>query len=93
MMACSALYEQQVIPQYHTLLEQHGSPGIKNLQGLLENAWADGKPSPHDQTKDSSYWAGFDEIGASQLKYKLRGTIKWIGTGELYTAFTYQGIP
>lgn len=77
MMACSALYEQQVIPQYHSLIEQHGSPGIKNLQALLERAWMD----------------GFDEIGASQLKHKLKGTMKWIGTGELYTAFSYQGIP
>jgi hypothetical protein len=36
---------------------------------------------------------GFDEVGATQLKHKLIGTMKWIGTAELYTAYTYRGIP
>lgn len=52
---------------------------------------------------------GFDEEGAGQLKGKLVGTTKWIGTAgehqlivlhcapdvsaELYVAFTCRGIP
>ncbi|KAG8821282.1 hypothetical protein FRC17_009883 [Serendipita sp. 399] len=76
-MACTSLYEQQVIPQYFSLLEQDGGPGVRNLQDWLEKAWAE----------------GFDPIGAEDLKGKLVGTRKWIGTAEIYTAFTYRGIP
>jgi len=45
MMACTALYEQQVMPQYFALLEQSGDggPGIRNLQELLERAWSEGE--------------------------------------------------
>ncbi|KAH7107726.1 peptidase family C78-domain-containing protein [Auriculariales sp. MPI-PUGE-AT-0066] len=38
-------------------------------------------------------WAdGFDEEGKRELKH-LVGTRRWIGTGELFTAFTYRGVP
>ncbi|KIM32150.1 hypothetical protein M408DRAFT_326807 [Serendipita vermifera MAFF 305830] len=79
MMACTALCEQQVIPQYSALLKNEGDsgPGIRAVQELIERAWSE----------------GYDGIGASQLKHKLVGTMKWIGTGELYTAFAYRGIP
>lgn len=47
----------------------------------------------HVPQKANTKLIGYDSIGASQLKHKLVGTMKWIGTGELYTAFTYRGIP
>ncbi|KAG8755885.1 hypothetical protein FRC14_003588 [Serendipita sp. 396] len=77
LMACSSLYEQQVIPQYVSLLEQDRGPGVRNLQYWLEKAWSE----------------GFDLVGAEQLKRRLVGTRKWIGAAELYTAFTHRGIP
>jgi hypothetical protein len=43
-MACTALYEQDVIPQYASLLEQGQGPGIRALQGVIEKAWDDGMP-------------------------------------------------
>ncbi|KAG5634971.1 hypothetical protein H0H81_000171 [Sphagnurus paluster] len=36
--------------------------------------------------------AGFDEEGASDLN-NLVGAKKWIGTADLWVAFTYRGIP
>jgi hypothetical protein len=35
---------------------------------------------------------GYDPPGAQHFKHKLRGSRKWIGTTEIYTAFTYLGI-
>ena len=43
-MACTALYEQDVVPQYSSLLDQGRGPGIRALQGVIERAWDDGKP-------------------------------------------------
>ena len=45
MMACTALYEQQVMPQYFTLMDQDdgGGPGIRSIQELLEHAWSEGR--------------------------------------------------
>lgn len=44
MMACTALCEQQVMPQYSTLLEDGSNgPGIRNVQDLLERAWSEGQ--------------------------------------------------
>ncbi|KAH9934838.1 peptidase family C78-domain-containing protein [Fomitopsis serialis] len=42
---------------------------------------------------EEAWSAGFDQEGAEQLKRHLVGTGKYIGTGELYVAFTYRGIP
>lgn len=39
-------------------------PGVRNVQGWVEEAWR----------------AGFDQEGKQQLKGKLVGTSKWIGT-------------
>lgn len=77
MMACSLLYEQDIIPQYRHNLDQDGGPSIRQLQRLIEMAWSD----------------GYDLVGATQLKNRLVNTKKWIGTADLYTAFTYRGIP
>ena len=36
---------------------------------------------------------GYDKEGAQDLKHKLVGTSKWIGTAELHVAFLSRGIP
>ncbi|KAI5124328.1 hypothetical protein M0805_008935 [Coniferiporia weirii] len=77
LMACTALIDQQVQPMYFPALDQPTSPGVRNLQQWIEDAWN----------------AGFDEEGAVDLKGKLVGTKKWIGTAELYVAFLSRGIP
>ncbi|KAI0637117.1 peptidase family C78-domain-containing protein [Trametes polyzona] len=77
LMACAALMDQPRQPVYFTLLDSGAPPGIRNLQELLEEAWRN----------------GFDKEGAKQLDHRLVGTQKWIGTTDLYVAFTYRGIP
>ncbi|TBU65997.1 peptidase family C78-domain-containing protein [Dichomitus squalens] len=77
LMACAALMNQQLQPDYFPLLDTPSSPGVRNLQILIERAWRD----------------GYDEEGAKDMDRKLVGTKKWIGTAELYVAFTYKGIP
>ncbi|RPD65986.1 hypothetical protein L227DRAFT_597351 [Lentinus tigrinus ALCF2SS1-6] len=77
LMACAALMDQQHQPMYFPLLDAPVPPGIRNFQILLERAWRD----------------GYDEEGAHQLNRELLDTCKWIGTAELYVAFTYRGIP
>lgn len=62
-------------------------PGVRPIQGWVEKAWR----------------AGYDPEGKEQLKGKLVGTSKWIGTtGEtavccadpdLYAMFTSLGVP
>ena len=42
-MACTALYEQDVVPQYSSLLDQGQGPGVRALQAVIEKAWDDGK--------------------------------------------------
>ncbi|KAI0093943.1 peptidase family C78-domain-containing protein [Irpex rosettiformis] len=77
LMASAALMDQERQPRYSTLLDSPSPPGVRRLQALIEEAWKE----------------GYDEEGANQLKHKLSGTSKWIGTAELYVAFTYRGIP
>ncbi|KAG8865207.1 hypothetical protein FRB96_000097 [Tulasnella sp. 330] len=70
---------QQQQEMYFTLLDSDPdcAPGVRNLQRWIEEAWSE----------------GYDKIGAEQLRHRLYGTSKWIGTGEIYVAFTYKGIP
>ena len=75
-MACTALMDQQVQPLYFPALDQPPSPGVRNLQQWIEDAWH----------------AGYDPEGAADLKSKLVGTRKWIGTAELHVAFLSRGI-
>ncbi|KAI0048215.1 DUF1671-domain-containing protein [Auriscalpium vulgare] len=77
LMACTALMDQQFQDLYFSLLDASPSPSVENLKALIEEAWK----------------AGFDVEGAKQLKRALVGQQKWIGTAELYVAFTYRGIP
>ncbi|CAE6479137.1 unnamed protein product [Rhizoctonia solani] len=78
-MACSALAAQNIRPEYRGLLMDDicGPPGVRNLQVWIEDAWR----------------RGCDTHGAAQLRHHLVGTRKWIGTAELYVAFTSRGIP
>jgi len=69
--------EQTIQPDYYPLLDHPLPPNIRNLQRTIEAAWKD----------------GYDAEGAKDLQSKLTGTNKWIGTAELYTAFSYRGIP
>ena len=67
-------------PAYRTIFDSSNNgadPGIRRVQGWIEEAWA----------------AGFDPDGRRQLKGKVLGTRKWIGTSELYAMFSYKGIP
>ncbi|KAG0749565.1 hypothetical protein G6F57_004178 [Rhizopus arrhizus] len=50
---------------------------ISSIQLLLEKAWQE---------------AGFDPLGAKQLKNHVFKTRKWIGTTEVYTLLAYLGI-
>lgn len=64
LMSCAALMGQDMQPLYFPLLNSPMPPGVRNLQRWIESAWAH----------------GYDEEGAQQLKHKLIGTEKWIGT-------------
>ncbi|KZT11443.1 DUF1671-domain-containing protein, partial [Laetiporus sulphureus 93-53] len=77
LMACASLMVQDHQPMYFPLLDHPVPPGVRNLQSMIEEAWAN----------------GYDQEGAEQLKRHLVGTGKFIGTGELYVAYTYRGIP
>ncbi|KDQ10191.1 hypothetical protein BOTBODRAFT_36468 [Botryobasidium botryosum FD-172 SS1] len=88
LMACTALYAQTSQPQYASLLQNPpqnertdpkcvGGPGVRNLQGWIEHAWQ----------------LGYDPQGFQDLRGKLVGTRKWIGTAELWVAFSSRGIP
>ncbi|KAG8891000.1 hypothetical protein FRB98_000009 [Tulasnella sp. 332] len=79
LMTSTALVAQHQQEMYFTLLDSDPdcAPGVRNLQRWIEEAWSE----------------GYDKIGAEQLRHRLYGTSKWIGTGEIYVAFTYKGIP
>lgn len=77
LMACAALMDQQIQPSYLGCLNRPMSPGVNNLQQWIEDAWEQ----------------GYDKIGAEQLKNKLVGTEKYIGTADIYVALSFRGIP
>ncbi|KAF4604088.1 hypothetical protein EYR38_004510 [Pleurotus pulmonarius] len=52
LMACAALMDQQLQPLYFPFLDSPISPGVRNLQHWIEDAWKD----------------GFDEEGRKELK-------------------------
>lgn len=53
-----------------------GGVGIATLQSWIEEAWAE----------------GFDAIGRAQLKGRLKGQKKWIGTGDVWVGMMSRGI-
>ncbi|EIN07686.1 DUF1671-domain-containing protein [Punctularia strigosozonata HHB-11173 SS5] len=77
LMACAALMDQPFQQLYWPIIDAEPSPGVRNLQTWIEAAWKQ----------------GYDADGADQLKHKLVGTSKWIGTAELYVALISRGIP
>jgi len=77
MMLCAALMDQPTQAAYSLLLSAQTPPSVNGLKVLIEEAWK----------------LGFDPEGAEGFKGKLVGRKKWIGTAELYVAFTYKGIP
>lgn len=77
LMACAALMDQQIQSIYFALLDDPFPPSVRNLQRWMEAAWKE----------------GYDREGAKDLGNKLVETNKWIGTGELYTAFTSRAVP
>ncbi|KAH9966445.1 peptidase family C78-domain-containing protein [Russula dissimulans] len=77
MMLCTALVDQHIKPEYSSLIRDPTPPTVNNLKVWIEEAWK----------------SGFDPDGAQKFKGKLVGRKKWIGTAELYVAFTYKGIP
>lgn len=77
LMACAVLMDQQIQPMYFPLLDTPSTPGVRNLQILIERAWRD----------------GYDQEGAEDMRRNLLDSSKWIGTAELYVAFTYKGVP
>lgn len=68
---------QNIQPVYFDILSHGLMPGVRNLQQEIDNAWKD----------------GFDVEGAEQLRNDIIGSNKWIGTGDIWVAFTYRGIP
>lgn len=88
-MACTALINQTIQPLYFPLLDDPIPPGVRNLQYWIEDAWADGTMSC------LSYFPlftlvilGFDREGAEDLRHKLVGTKKWIGTAGVLGFFS-----
>lgn len=81
-MACTALMDQQVQPLYFSVLDQPTPPGVRNLQQWVEDAWKAGEHNIVDPLLFSllTDHKGFDPEGAAELKGKLVGTKKWIGT-------------
>lgn len=66
-----------------------GGPGVRNLQAWIEHAWELGRVS-HANLLDASLTTlvflstlGYDTQGANDLRHKLIGTRKWIGTAGI----------
>lgn len=76
-MVCTALMSQDVQPKYCEMLSHGLMPSVRNLQQEIDNAWKD----------------GFDVEGAEQLHHDIINSNRWIGTGDIWVAFTYRGIP
>lgn len=78
LMALSALLVSQ--PAYRLLFSREiigSDPGVRRIQGWIEEGWGN----------------GYDRVGRGQLKGKVLGTRKWIGTSDLYAMFSARGIP
>jgi hypothetical protein len=82
LMACTALMEQSACPAYLPLLEGPPAPGVRHLQGWIEDAWSQGPCHARcTLLLLLNRVTGYDKEGSDQLKHQLVGTRKWIGTG------------
>ncbi|KAL0577892.1 hypothetical protein V5O48_004087 [Marasmius crinis-equi] len=95
LMACSALMDQQLQPLYFPLLDQPTSPGVRNLQRWIEEAWRNGYDQEGYQQLhklvDTNKW-----IGTSGRRHQpFHEIIEPTSTTrpDLCTAFVYRGIP
>ncbi|KZP01348.1 DUF1671-domain-containing protein [Calocera viscosa TUFC12733] len=78
MMVCTALMTQSIQPSYSSLLRPNdASPGVRQLQHWLEDAWS----------------IGYDGEGAAHFKQHIVGTRKWIGTADIWAVLSFLGIP
>ncbi|KZT56354.1 DUF1671-domain-containing protein [Calocera cornea HHB12733] len=78
MMVCTALMNQTVQPSYAKLLRPNGaSPGVRQLQHWLEDAWN----------------SGYDKEGAAHFKHHIVGTRKWIGTADIWAVLSFLSVP
>jgi hypothetical protein len=76
--------DQSIQPMYFPLLDDPMSPSVRNLQHTLETAWKDGKSDYNRlQFKLLRPRTGYDADGAKDLKHKVVGTKKWIGTAGI----------
>lgn len=83
-MACIALMEQTTQPGYPGLLEKPIPPGVGNLQRWIENAWDLGASREWQAIAILIFdGEGYDVEGANQLRQRLLGTHKWIGTAGM----------
>ena len=80
LMSCTALYDQDVQPEYFPLLDSSLPPRVRNLQKWIDSAWKAGWHTVSCLNELSLLSViGFDEEGASQLNHKIIDTQKWIG--------------
>lgn len=82
-MACAALMDQQLQPMYFPLLDTPSTPGVRNLQILIERAWRDGKSCSVALRFYSLSHTGYDQEGAEDMKRDLVDSCKWIGTAGM----------
>lgn len=82
-MACAALMDQQIQPMYFPLLDTPSTPGVRNLQILIERAWRDGKLHSAALTFYSLLHIGYDQEGAEDMRRDLVDSNKWIGTAGM----------
>ena len=82
LMACAALMDQQIQPMYFPLLDTPSTPGVRNLQIMVERAWRDGTLALPQLYEDSHslLHTGYDKEGAEDMRRDLVDTSKWIGT-------------
>ncbi|KAF5358071.1 hypothetical protein D9756_001749 [Leucocoprinus leucothites] len=95
LMLCTGLVEQEHQPLYFPLLDTSPTPSVRNLQSCIQIAWDDGK-TPFIILLHStrpSIVAGYDAVGRKELRSKIIGTNKWIGTAEIYVVLSHRGIP
>lgn len=74
----------RVLPQFARRLPNASAdasltpiPSLFQFQEILESAWSQ----------------SYDPLGAEHFGGRLTGRRKWVGTTELYTAFTFLGVP
>ncbi|KAK7049209.1 hypothetical protein VNI00_005810 [Paramarasmius palmivorus] len=80
LMACAALMDQPYQPLYFPLLDEPISPGIRNLQKWIEEAWQNGFDEEGYQDLrrlvDTEKWIGTSGRAATYISYMLAKDIR-----------------